>query len=689
MHRIGIDVGGTFTDVVLVDEATGASAVAKVLNEPGRKAETVVRGIQKLLTDAGVSPDQVAMIGHGTTIATNAVLERKGARVALITNKGFRDVLEIGRLSRPPELIYRVQDDKPPPLVPRHLRFEIDCRLDSSGHELRAVSSDEVDRLIGRLKSERVEAVAVSLLFSFLDPGQEKLIGERLRAALPGVYVLLSSEVQPEFREFPRTSTTVFAAAVAPIIGTYLDRLQDGLAAAAIASPLYIFQSNGGVAQPQIVRRQPSTLFLSGPAGAVVGATQLAVEAGYRDMITLDMGGTSLDVCVLRDGVAGTIASREIDHFPIVSPMLDVHTVGAGGGSLCRLDEVGRLRVGPESAASDPGPACYGRGGNGLTLTDVNLVLGYLDPADFAGGSVRLYPEKAAAALRDAIALPLKMDPLEAAAGVWKVAANQMAEAIRYVTVQRGLDPRGFDLVAFGGGGPLHAYGIAEDLGLRRIIVPVDPGLFSARGIALADFTHDYLVSLVQPVERLDVGKLEAALSRLQRLAQADLETEGVRPQARTFLASLDLRYLGQSTEINVALAPDPSKRALDLNAYVDAFHRRHEALYTYSVPGEPVELVNLRLRAVGRVPKPPRRLLSTKRGDAAKAKRSAWFPGFGNIDTPVWHRDDVAAGPPLHGPLIIQEMSSATIVPPGASVEVDAIGNLVINLPAPDRGHC
>ena len=680
MYRIGIDVGGTFTDVVLVDEETGAGVVAKVLNEPGRKAETVVRAIQQVLADAKVSAQQVSLIGHGTTIATNAVLERKGARCALVTNKGFRDVLEIGRFSRPPELIYRVQEDKPPPLVPRYLRMELDCRIDSDGREMRPVKPEELDALAERIKKEKVEAVAVSFLFSFLNPAHEQVVGERLRSALPGVYVLLSSEIQPEFREFPRTSTTVFATAVAPIIGAYLDRLQSGLAQAGIDSPLYIFQSNGGVAKPQLVMRRPSTLFLSGPAGAVIGAAQLAFESGYKDLITVDMGGTSLDVCVLRNGVAETTASREIDHFPIVSPMLDVHTIGAGGGSLCRLDEVGRLRVGPQSASSDPGPACYGRGGTGLTLTDVNLVLGYLDPADFAGGSVKLYPEKAAAALDEAVARPLKIDPIEAAAGVWRVAANQMAEAIRYVTVQRGVDPRGFDLVAFGGGGPLHAYGVADDLGLRRFIVPIDPGLFSARGIALADFTHDYLVSLVQPIERVDTAQLASSLATLQERANADLASEGVKPEARSLLPSLDLRYLGQSTEINVQLPADQPGKTIDLPAFVAQFHKRHEELYTYSVPNEPVELVNLRLRAIGRVGKPPRAAVSQKGKSKPVGVRRAWF-SQGIVETPVWRRADLAAGAQIEGPAIVQEMSSATIVPPHGALKVDAIGNLLVTL--------
>lgn len=682
MYRLGIDVGGTFTDVVLVNARDGTRSVAKMLNEPGRRAETVVAGIAQVLRQAGASPDDLDSISHGTTIATNAVLERKGARTALVGNKGFRDILEIGRFSRPPAMIYRIQDDKPPPLVPRHLRFELDCRLDHTGAELRPVSVAEVDAVAGRLRDEGVEAVAVALLFSFLDPAQERAVGERLRALLPGVPVLLSSDVQPEIREFPRTSTTVFAASVAPIIGAYLDRLRDRLAEAGIRCPLYIFQSNGGMAEPRLVLERPSTLFLSGPAGAIVGATVLAAETGYRDMITIDMGGTSLDVGVLRGGVAETTASREIDHFPIVSPMLDVHTIGAGGGSLCTLDDVGRPRIGPESASSDPGPACYGRGGLGLTLTDVNLVLGYLDPDEFAAGTVKLHRDKAEAALQRAVAGPLSVDLVTAAAGIWQVAANQMAEAIRYVTVQRGSDPRDFDLVALGGGGPIHAYGIAQELGMGRIVVPTDPGLFSASGIASADFTHDYLVSYLRRAEHADGEEVARLVASLFERAHADLGREGVDPAARRFVPSVDLRYVGQSTEINVALPGASAGERIDLKAFVAAFHRSHERLYTYSVPAEPVELVNLRLRAIGEVPKgsgaPSRQGGST----GPTSQRPAWFPGVGLVQCPVWSRDRLPAGEAISGPAIIQEMSSATIVPPGALIETDRVGNLVVTLP-------
>ncbi len=380
MYRIGIDVGGTFTDVILVNEATGAAHVAKVLNEPGRRAATVVRGIQRAMQAARARPSEIQFIGHGTTITTNAVIERKGAPTALVTNKGFRDVIEMGRFARPADLIYRVQLDKPAPLVPRYLRFEADCRVDSSGAVLKDLSNEEIERVVELVRASGVEAVAICFLFSFLDPAHERVVRDRLKEAMPGVEVLISSDVQPEFREFPRTSTTIFAAYIAPVLRQYLDTLVDEMQAADIASRLFIFQSNGGVARPELVLRNPATTLLSGPAGAVIGAAQMSAACGYPRLITMDMGGTSLDVCLLREGIAEATTAREIDYFPVVTPMLDVHTVGAGGGSICRLDEVGRVKVGPQSAAADPGPACYGRGGRQVTLTDVNVVLGYIDP---------------------------------------------------------------------------------------------------------------------------------------------------------------------------------------------------------------------------------------------------------------------------------------------------------------------
>lgn len=680
MYRIGIDVGGTFTDVILVQEATGEVHVAKVLNEPGRRAATVVKGIQRVMALGGVKPSDVQFIGHGTTIATNAVIERKGARTALVANKGFRDVLEIGRFARSADLIYAVQRDKPAPLVPRHLRFGADCRVDASGTVLRELDDAEIERVVEEVKASGADAVAISLLFSFLQPRHEQRLRDRLRQALPQVDTLASSDIQPEFREYPRTSTTVFAAYVSPVMRKYLETLMAGMRDAGITSPLFVFQSNGGVARPELVIRNPVTTLLSGPAGAVVGAAHLSATSGYPRLITMDMGGTSLDVCLLRDGVAEATTAREIDSYPIVTPMLDVHTVGAGGGSIVRLDEVGRIKVGPESAAADPGPACYGLGGTHVTLTDVNLVLGYIDPDNFAGGEVKLYPDKARAVIEERIAKPLGVSVVQAAAGIFKVAASQMAEAIRFVSVQRGVDPRDFDLCVFGGGGPIHAFSIADELGMRRIVVPNNPGLFSASGIAVADFTHDYSVSILKPAASIDLARLEAAYDELRRRADADFDIEGVPRERRRYQRSADIRYVGQTSEINIRTVADDSGARFDLAAHLAEFHRQHEMVYTYSVPEEPTEIVNVRLRAIGVVDKPKQRSARVSGAAKAAGKRELWFSD--KVTAQVYDRKGLAAGTVIKGPAVIQELSSATIVPPGGKATVDPQENILLELP-------
>ena len=680
MYRIGIDVGGTFTDVILVHEATGDVHVAKVLNEPGRRAQTVVRGIKRVMELAGVQPKNVQFIGHGTTIATNAVIERKGAKTALVANKGFRDSLEIGRFARAADLIYAVQRDKPAPLVPRHLRFGVDCRVDASGSVLRELSDDEIERVVDEIRSSGAEAVAISLLFSFLEPRHERRLRERLREALPQVDTLASCDIQPEFREYPRTSTTVFAAYVSPVIRKYLETLLAGMRDAGITSPLFVFQSNGGVARPDLVMRNPVTMLLSGPAGAVVGAAHLSAASGYPRLITMDMGGTSLDVCLLRDGIAEATTAREIDSYPIVTPMLDVHTVGAGGGSIVRLDEVGRIKVGPESAAADPGPACYGLGGTQVTLTDVNLVLGYIDADNFAGGEVKLYPDKAHAVIQERIAGPLGLGVLEAASGIFNVAASQMAEAIRFVSVQRGVDPREFDLCVFGGGGPIHAFSIADQLGMRRIVVPSNPGLFSASGIAVADFTHDYSLSILKPASGIDLAALERAYAELRERAEADFDLEGVPRERRRYQRSADMRYVGQTSEINIRVATQDSSGRIDLAAYLAEFHRQHEMVYTYCVPDEPVEIVNIRLRAIGVVEKPRQRPARINGTSRPVARRAVWFDG--KVTADVYDRHDLPAGTRINGPAVIQELSSSTIVPPRASAIVDPNENILLEMP-------
>lgn len=683
-YRIGIDVGGTFTDVVLISNQTGDVSVAKILNRHEDRAETVVEGIERLLDETGIEAGEIDWISHGTTITTNAVIERKGAKTALITNKNFRDILEIGRFARPAELIYRVHEDKPAPLVPRYLRLGVSCRVDRHGDVVTELDEQDLTQAIAAIRAEEVESVAVCFLFSFLNPAHEERVRESLSAALPNLDIVLSSEILREFREFPRTATTVFAAYVAPVLRAYISGLLARLADRGINCPLHIFQSNGGVAQPDIVMHNPALTLLSGPAGAVVGAAQLCGQAGYYDLITMDVGGTSLDVCLIRNSVAEATTTREIDMFPVAIPMLDVHTIGAGGGSIVRVDDVGRVKVGPDSMGARPGPACYGLGGEQATLTDINLLMGLLDPATFANGDVPLERARAEAAVTKHVAGPLGVDLAAAAIGVYRVATNQIAEAIRTVTVERGSDPRDYALVAFGGGGPLHACAVARELGLGQIIVPRHPGLFSARGIATADFNHDYIQSVVRPIADVSAGEIKANIVALERQAKTDLDAEGIAENRRDMTPALDLRYLGQTTEITVPLAVTVESLSRNFEEVVAQFHQLHERLYTYSVPDEPVELVNVRLRAVGNVDKPPLPpAVGSGKTPEPIGERPVLLPdGQGTQPVPVYRRDQLAPGAVLAGPALVEEPSSTTLVLANMDVTVDPYENLIIALP-------
>ncbi len=682
-YRIGIDVGGTFTDVVLINNATGNVSVVKIFNRHEDRAETVVEGIECLLAEAGVEATEVDWISHGTTITTNAVIERKGAKTALITNKNFRDILEIGRFARPADLIYRVHEDKPAPLVPRYLRLGVSCRIDRNGEVVGELDEQELAEAISAINKEVVDSVAVCFLFSFLNPIHEARVRESLSAALPDLDIVLSSEILREFREFPRTATTVFAAYVAPVLRTYILGLTGRFTDHGIHCPLYIFQSNGGVAQPDIVMRNPALTLLSGPAGAVVGAAQLCGQAGYRDLITMDIGGTSLDVCLIRNSVAEATTTREIDMFPVGIPMLDVHTIGAGGGSIVRIDDVGRVKVGPDSMGAQPGPACYGLGGDQATLTDINLLMGLLDPETFANGEVSLNRDRAELIVSERVAGLLGVDLSAAVVGVYRVATNQIAEAIRTVTVERGSDPRDYALVAFGGGGPLHAADVARELGLSQIIVPRHPGLFSARGIATADFNHDYTQSVVRPIAEVSTEDIKTNIAALELKAAADLDAENIAENRRDMVPALDLRYLGQTTEITVPLAESRQSLTNTVDDIVGQFHDLHERLYTYSVPDEPVELVNVRLRAVGTVDKPP---LPPAEGagnvPTPKGERPVLLPDAAGIQlVPVYRRDQLAPGVALAGPLLIEEPSSTTLVLANMNVTIDAYENIIITL--------
>lgn len=678
--RIGIDVGGTFTDVVLMGESVEPLSTAKVLNAEESRVPAVLAGISNVLDTAGKSPEDLSYIAHGTTLTTNAVIERAGARTALITNEGFRDILEIGRFSRPAELIYDVYGRLSAPLVPRHLRFTLACRINRDGEVLQEPSLSEIRSLVDQLRVAEVEAVAVCFLFSFLNPSHENLVASEIARIAPEIEVLTSTNVMPEFREFARTSTTVFAAYCAPVLRRYFSELIPALESAGMHCPVYVYQSNGGIVTSDSVMNNPATTLLSGPAGAVTGVVNLASDLPNPNIITMDIGGTSLDISVVREGRPEFSTNRELSGYPLGVPSLDIRAVGAGGGSVIEVDEVGRIRVGPRSMGARPGPAAYGRGGQTSTLTDVNLLLGFLSPEYFAGGTESLYPDLSKSAF-ERIAKAIGAGMNEALDGVFNVAVNQIANSLREVVLERGYDLRDFSLFAFGGGGPIYATAVAEVLGIREVTIPPHPGVFAALGMAGADFVHDQVRSLLVPNDESGVSTALSALSALQEQAEEILLTEGVPANRHHHDSYLEMRYLGQSTELAVMLSNATQARtAQQVN---EDFHRLHERTYGYSVSSEPTEIVNVRLRSVGALPKSSEVKLTGQSVPGTPQPRSTRTVRMWNrpefIDIPIYMREDFFTGTTVTGPAIVDEMSSSTIIPEDWIAHVEENGTITL----------
>jgi N-methylhydantoinase A len=652
--RLGVDVGGTFTDLVALVE--GRLVTAKVPTTPRNQARGVVSALELVQPAVGA----VASFAHGSTVATNALLERRGARTALVTTQGFRDILEIGRQNRP--ALYDLTRDRPAALVPRALRFTVTERMGPDG-VLVPLDEESVRAAVAACREAGVEAVAVCLLFGFLHPEHEQQVGEALREALPGVQISLSSEVLPEFREYERCSTTVCNSYLAPRLGAYLERLADEVEALGLPSPL-VMQSSGGAAEIGTAAAHAVSCLLSGPAGGVVGAAWVAGLSGFQDLLTFDMGGTSTDVAPVLGGVVQTTTESVVAGVPVKLPMVDVHTVSAGGGSIAWVDAGGALRVGPSSAGADPGPAAYGRGGEEPTVTDANLYLGYLPDGARLGGEVRLDRGQAEAALRR-VGDRLRLDGEETARGIVQVADAEMIRALRVISIERGLDPRELTLVAFGGAGGLHACSLAEELGIGRILVPLAAGVLSALGLAISDVRRDQVHPLLAELETADPAEVEACFAGLEARAREQLADD-----ARLSLARLaDLRYLGQSFELTV--------EAEDLEDLTARFHAEHERRYGYRMEDEVVELVNLRL--VATVPRekpdlhgaPPRR-------DANPTRRSASFDG-GWQEIDVYDRDELDVHGVLHGPAVVEFAESTLLVRPGWRATVDEVGTLVL----------
>ena len=679
--HIGIDTGGTFTDVIAFREADGRIVALKVPSTPQNPAEAFIAGVRAALEELGVSPGDVAFLAHGTTVATNALLEGKGARTGLITTEGFRDVYEIRRLNRSFEDLYNIFWTKPTPLVPRYLRKEVRERVNVDGVAVVSLDADGVRDAAAALGEEGVESVAVCFLHSYLNPEHERQAAAIIREVLPGVSISLSHEVNPEYREYERTSTTIVNAFVAPIIERYLADLERRLAETGVSAALHVMHSGGAAQTGRAARSRPITTILSGPAAGVIGAEALGREIGVSDLITLDMGGTSTDVALLRQGKPTLASESELAGEVIRAAMLDITTIGAGGGSIAWADEGGRLKVGPQSAGADPGPACYGRGGTQPTVTDANLVLGYLGTDAFLGGRMRLDRAAAEAAI-DRLAAELGLSRLETAHGIFRIANANMLRAIRLVSVERGLDPRRFALLAFGGAGPVHAAALAAELDIPRVIVPRNPGNFSAFGLLVADLSRDAVRTQLTPLRPEALDGIRQVYVDLEAQLIEQFAADGFDPGQVVFRRSVDARYVGQAYEVNVTV-PVGLLAPSDVGALEEAFHAAHAERYGHSAPGEPVELVNFRAIATVPTAKPAFPRLERTDSDGAAARigeRPAWFDGSGDpVLTPVLDRDQLDAGVVLTGPAIIEEPGATTVLLPGQRAEVDDLGNIVI----------
>ena len=699
-YRLGVDVGGTFTDAILLNESTGEVRTGKVPSTPSDPSDGFLNVVHRMLGQNDVAPETVKYLVHGTTVATNAIIEGNLSKTAFITTEGFRDLLEIQTGIRP--VLYDLQFEKLRPLVPRFLCFGIPERLDFRGDVLVPLDEESVRQVARQLRDEDVESVAVCLLHSYINPDHEKRIGGILEEMLPSVLFSLSSEVAPEFREYFRASTTVINAAIRPVVARYLKSIQDRVRVSGISGELLVMQSSGGVLTFEAAIERPVFMVESGPAAGVIAASYLGSSLGHDNVISFDMGGTTAKTGLIENGtprvtkdyeVGGTASATEHGSrgsgYPIRTPVIDLVEIGAGGGSIAWIDSGGILRVGPHSAGADPGPVCYGQGGTEPTITDANLVLGRLSPNYFLGGEMELDIEGARRAIQEKCADPLGMGVAEVALGIVEIANSAMVGALRQVSVQRGYDPRDFVLVAFGGAGPVHANRLAAELEIPTVLVPPSPGTTSAMGLLVTDIKHDYSVTLIQRADRLDFTAANSSFQRMKQEGEAALVREGVGPEDTVFVYQADMRYVGQSYELTIPLADDEmaSRKLMDL---LDRFHREHERAYGFKADEEPVEFVALRLSAVGSISRPRTREIAGSGLDLAsalKTSRPAYFAESGGlVDCRIYDRYKLQPGLEVPGPAIVEEIDSTTVIHPGYRAVADNSGNLFLQRQAVDR---
>ncbi|UFS58607.1 hydantoinase/oxoprolinase family protein [Subtercola endophyticus] len=674
-QRLGIDVGGTFTDVVVVKD-DGTVAVEKVPSTPGDPSQGIFDGVRKIEASRGIVPADITIFAQGSTVATNALLEFKLPKTALIVTAGFADVLEIGDQVRIDAFDLRV--DRPASYVTRDMVFEIEERVDRLGNVITEMTDEAVDAAIDAVVASGAEALAVCFLFSFRNPEHEQRVAERMRERAPGVEVAISSSVAPELGEYGRANTTAVSATLQPLIARYMNRIVQGCAEVGLTSPTYVMQSNGGVMSIGEAAENAHRMVLSGPAGGVLAATKVAGTSGQRNLITFDMGGTSTDIALIADAKATLVRQTEFDHKPLLVPQFDIHTIGSGGGSLARVDESGLLRVGPESAGAQPGPASYGRGGTRPTTTDAQVVLGRVDPDRFLGGEMKLDLEAARTAVQVHIADLLDVSVEEAALGILQVADTVMAKGVRVVSVNRGFDPRDFHVLPFGGAGPMHAASVAQAVGAVGVLVPQNPGIFSALGMAGADLKYDYTQVIDEAVLNLDIESLQSVIESLIEKSETRLLPAGA--EQIVHVRQARMRYAWQDNDLVVPFIGDTLTETVVADA-VDEFHRRHQFEFGHSDPEGLVEIAAVGIESTGLLLE-----VNLGGGDGSgvytaetDVVRPVYFEETKWVDTPIFERASLLPGAFIEGPAIIEEREATTVVPPFSTAEVDRHLNIAI----------
>ncbi|HIF43674.1 MAG TPA: hydantoinase/oxoprolinase family protein [Dehalococcoidia bacterium] len=689
--RVGVDIGGTFTDIVFLGD-DGEVLARKIASTPNDYSEAVLNGIKNGVAELGITSNLISEVSHGFTVATNAIIEQKGAKTALITTEGFRDILEFRR-NRIPRL-YDLDYEKPPPLVKRQFRLEVSERLNFQGEVLKPLNMDGVDRAVQYVLDNGVESVAVCLLHSYANPEHEQIIAQTLAEKAPGVNLTISSELLPEMKEYERTSTTVINCYVRPVVESYLIRLTDGLSDMGVTVPLTVMQSNGGLATSDIAKERPVYCIESGPAAGVVGAYHLGKRLGIPNLMTLDMGGTTAKASIIEDGemlqapeyeVGGEISVghrllRGSGHILRV-PAIDLAEVGAGGGSIAAVDRSGSLRVGPQSSGAFPGPACYQLGGQDATVTDANVLLGFLHQKHLLAGTFEIDAELARKAISDNVAKPLEMTDVEAAFGIHTLVNSNMGRALRAVSSERGRDPRRFDLITFGGSGPVHAVGLAEMLDITRVVVPPFPGVFSSFGLLVADVEHHFVQTYFKTFEQLDITALSELLNGLWNQGRNQLRAEGFDDSRHEILTQMDMKYDGQVSDLTVPYPSNEVNRQT-INAVIKSFDEEHERSFGYNSPGTGYQLVNVRVIARGlpEVPRMPEKLeLPVMATGASEPNRDVYFGATrGWASVPIVNRQALI-GATTDGPLIVEEYDSTTVVPPNWNATIDKWSNIIL----------